>query len=144
MLVTAESCTAGLLSGAITAIPGSSDVLERGWVVYSNESKVEILGVSRELISIYGAVSEQVAHAMAEGALRKSTPYAHLAIAITGIAGPLTDGASKPVGLVHFSLAMDGQDTHNQWQNFGSIGRQEVRFASVEFSLRMILERVAT
>jgi nicotinamide-nucleotide amidase len=99
-LATVESCTGGLLSAAITAVPGSSDVFERGYVTYSNEAKTELVGVPRELILHQGAVSEDVAQAMAEGAFRKAR--VDIAVSITGIAGPGGGSAAKPVGLVHF------------------------------------------
>ena len=102
-IVTAESCTGGLVSGAICSIPGSSDVLERGFVTYSNRAKQELLGVQGDLIADLGAVSEPVARMMAEGALEASN--AHLAVAITGVAGPGGGTADKPVGLVHIAVA---------------------------------------
>ncbi len=106
-IATAESCTGGLVAGALTEITGSSDVLDRGFVTYSNDAKAAMLGVPRELISHHGAVSEEVARAMAEGALAHSG--AELAVAITGIAGPNGGSAEKPVGLVHFGCAARGR-----------------------------------
>lgn len=103
MLATAESCTGGLVSAAITSVAGSSDWFERGFVTYSNEAKTELLGVPGELIAQHGAVSEQVARAMAEGALAHSR--AHMAVSITGIAGPAGGSADKPVGTVWFAFA---------------------------------------
>lgn len=103
LVATAESCTGGLVAGALTAIAGSSAVVERGFVTYSNEAKAEMLGVPMALIGEHGAVSEAVARAMAAGALAHSR--AHLAVAVTGIAGPGGGGADKPVGLVHFAAA---------------------------------------
>src|ERR687894_2174634 len=108
-LATAESCTGGLIAGALTEVPGSSSVVERGFVTYSNEAKTELLGVPAELIARHGAVSESVARAMAEGALARSR--ADVAVAITGIAGPGGATATKPVGLVHFALARRGAPT---------------------------------
>ncbi|MGE5516672.1 MAG: CinA family protein [Bacteroidota bacterium] len=103
MLATAESCTGGLVAAALTAVPGSSAVVERGFVTYSNDAKAEMLGVPMAMIDHHGAVSEPVARAMAEGALAHSR--AHIAVAITGIAGPDGGSADKPVGLVHFAAA---------------------------------------
>jgi len=112
----AESCTGGLVSAALTAIPGSSVVVERGFVTYSNAAKTEMLGVPADLIAAEGAVSEPVARAMAEGALAHSR--AEVAVAITGIAGPGNDGSAKPVGLVHFALAAKGHPTRHQVEIF--------------------------
>ena len=141
-IVTAESCTAGLLASAITSTPGSSSVLERGWIVYSNESKIAMLGVSSDLISRHGAVSENVAHAMAEGALKMSIPNAQIGVAITGIAGPVMEHLCKPVGLVHFAVAMEGSKTLHRRKIFGNIGREAVRLASVEVALKTMLGMV--
>lgn len=102
-IATAESCTGGLLAATLTAIPGSSDVFERGWVTYSNEAKSESLGVLAELIADKGAVSLEVAQAMARGALHRS--HADVALSITGIAGPGGGTSEKPVGLVYIGLA---------------------------------------
>ncbi|HVE86049.1 MAG TPA: nicotinamide-nucleotide amidohydrolase family protein [Myxococcales bacterium] len=106
---TAESCTGGLVAAALTAIPGSSDVVDRGFVTYSNDAKEELLGVPAELLAAHGAVSEPVARAMAEGALRRSR--AQVAVAITGIAGPGGGTPDKPVGLVYLALAVAGRPT---------------------------------
>ena len=108
-LATAESCTGGLIAGALTSIAGSSDVFERGFVTYSNAAKIELLGVPAMLINMEGAVSEKVVRAMAEGALSKSA--ADLAAAVTGIAGPDGGSAAKPVGLVHIACAGTGRPT---------------------------------
>src|SRR5215469_5853263 len=107
-IVTAESCTGGLVAGAICQIPGASDIFERGFVTYSNRAKQEMLGVPGDLIADYGAVSEPVARMMAEGALAESN--AHVAVAITGIAGPGGGTRMKPVGLVHIATARANQD----------------------------------
>ncbi len=133
MLVTAESCTGGLISGLLTEIPGSSDVLERGYVTYSNAAKSSCLGVDPQLIANYGAVSEEVARAMAEGALAHSE--ADLAISVTGIAGPGGGSAEKPVGLVHFAAARKGQPTVHLEQRFGDLGRTAIRLGSVRAAL---------
>jgi nicotinamide-nucleotide amidase len=106
-IVTAESCTGGMISAALTDIPGSSDVFERGFVTYSNSAKAEMLGVKKSLITKNGAVSEQVASAMAAGALKKST--AHLSVAVTGIAGPGGGSKTKPVGLVYIATCRRGK-----------------------------------
>lgn len=134
-LATAESCTAGLIAGALTEVPGSSAVLDRGWVSYSNAAKEEMLGVDPALIDAHGAVSEEVARAMAEGALARA--QAGLAIAVTGIAGP---GGSehKPEGRVCFALA-DAGGVRAETVDFGPLGRAPVRTASVEHALRMVL-----
>lgn len=135
-IATAESCTAGLIAGLLTEIPGSSDVLERGFVTYSNASKIEMLGVQEELIANRGAVSESVARAMAEGAIRRSP--AQLAVAVTGVAGPGGGSAEKPVGLVHIAAARTGKDTLHERHLFGDIGRHEIRFVSVQAALQLL------
>jgi nicotinamide-nucleotide amidase len=135
-IATAESGTGGLVAGALTDIAGSSDVLERGFVAYSNEAKVEMLGVDEATLAAHGAVSRETAEAMAVGAIRRSV--ADLAIAITGIAGPGGGSAEKPVGLMHFAAASrDGRHAHRE-QRFGDIGRAEVRRRSVLVALEML------
>lgn len=134
-LATAESCTGGLIAGCLTAISGSSDVVERGFVTYSNEAKTELLGVAPELIARVGAVSEEVARAMAEGALTRSR--AQLSIAVTGVAGPTGGTAAKPVGLVHLAAARTGHPTRHERHLFSG-DRDAVRLASVEAALRML------
>src|SRR5208337_4806964 len=138
MIATAESCTGGLVAAALTSIAGSSDVFERGFVTYSNEAKAEMLGVDTALIAAHGAVSREVAIAMAACALRQSR--AQLSVAVTGIAGPGGGSAEKPVGLVHFAAAkaisrqaetVDFTAIHHE-ERFGDIGRGLVRAASVE------------
>ncbi|NBR52955.1 MAG: CinA family protein [Rhodobacteraceae bacterium] len=133
-IATAESCTGGLLAGALTDIPGSSDVFERGFVTYSNAAKVEMLGVDPALISAHGAVSEEVAAAMAQGALARSD--ATLAVSTTGIAGP---GGSefKPEGRVCFGIA-GPEGVSTQTIDFGALGRAKVRAAAVETALRLL------
>lgn len=139
-IATAESCTGGLVSAALTDISGSSAVLERGFVTYSNEAKIEMLGVDPSLISTYGAVSETVARAMAEGALSHSK--ADLSVAITGIAGPGGGSDAKPVGLVHFASARRGQETIHHKKLFGDIGREAVRDKAVLHALSMLIDRI--
>ena len=137
MIVTAESCTGGLISGALTDVPGSSDAVYGGFVTYANDAKVRMIGVPSALIATYGAVSEQVARAMAEGAL--NTTGVAMAIAVTGIAGPGGGTESKPVGLVHFGCATPDQ-TVVRVERFGDLGRQEVRERSVLTALDMVIE----
>ncbi|HEY1782211.1 MAG TPA: CinA family protein [Roseiarcus sp.] len=136
MVATAESCTGGLIAGLITEIPGSSTVLERGFVVYSNAAKEELLGVPAETLADYGAVSEHTAVAMAEGALRASR--AEVAVSVTGVAGPDGGTAAKPVGIVHFACARRGGPTVTRQERFGDIGRDAVRLASVRVGLELL------
>jgi len=137
MLATAESCTGGMVAAALTDIPGSSSVVERGFVPYSNAAKAESLGVAVALIEAHGAVSEAVARAMAAGALAHSR--ADLAVSVTGIAGPGGGGASKPEGLVHFACARRGGATAHARVEFGALGRGRVRAAAVRHALEMLL-----
>ncbi|WP_026362924.1 nicotinamide-nucleotide amidohydrolase family protein [Methylopila sp. M107] len=137
-IATAESCTGGLVAGALTEIPGSSEAVDRGFVTYSNLAKTQMLGVPAELIEAYGAVSEEVARAMAAGALNASG--AGLAVAITGVAGPGGGTEAKPVGLVHFAAVRRGQPAIHREKRFGDIGRAEVRGASVLVALQMLRE----
>jgi nicotinamide-nucleotide amidase len=140
-VATAESCTGGLVCGALTEIPGSSDVVERGFVTYSNAAKETMLGVPAAILERHGAVSRETAEAMAAGALSHSA--ADLTVAITGIAGPGGGSAEKPVGLVHFAAAArDGRLIHRE-KRFGDIGRSAVRAQSVAEALTM-LEALAT
>ncbi len=141
MVASAESCTGGLVAGALTEIAGSSDVVERGFVTYSYESKSEMLGVPAEMIAAHGAVSEPVARAMAEGALARSE--AQLGIAVTGVAGPGSDSQAKPAGLVHLAVAREGAATSHQKREFGDVGRDAVRRAAVAAALDLILRRLA-
>lgn len=134
-IVTAESCTGGLIAGLLTEIPGSSDVVERGFITYSDDAKQDMLGVSAELLRKHGAVSEEVARAMAEGALRHSR--AQLAVAVTGIAGPGGGSAEKPVGLVYVAVADSGGISTHEY-HFGDIGRTEVRLSTVEEALLLL------
>ena len=140
MLAVAESCTGGLVIGALTEIPGSSDVIDRGFVTYSYDAKSDMLGVPAEIIATHGAVSEPVARAMAEGALLRSR--AQIAIAVTGVAGPGSDSQVKPAGLVHFAVAQTGKGTRHEKREYGDIGRKSVRQASVEAALDLLLARL--
>jgi len=139
-LVTAESCTGGLVAAALTAVAGSSDVFERGFVTYSNRAKSELLGVPGDLIADVGAVSEPVARAMAEGALEAAS--AHVSVAVTGVAGPGGGTPLKPVGLVHFATARSNGRIEHRAERFGDIGRDEVRAASLIVALEMLRERL--
>ncbi len=138
-IVTAESCTGGLLCAALTSIAGASDVVESGFVTYSNASKMTSLGVTSDDIKSYGAVSIQVAAAMATGALARSG--AHISISITGVAGPGSSDA-KPEGMVCFALATIYREIVAQTVLFGAIGRDNVRSKSVEYALQMLTEAV--
>lgn len=139
MIATAESCTGGLIAGCLTEIAGSSAVVERGFVTYSNEAKTEMLGVPASLIADLGAVSEDVARAMAEGALARSA--ARLTVAVTGVAGPGGGSPEKPVGLVHFGCAMaDGETLHQKVIFAGD--RSDVRRETVRTALEMLLARL--
>ncbi|WP_210483012.1 CinA family protein [Microvirga antarctica] len=135
-IATAESCTGGLVAGLLTEIPGSSTVVERGFVTYSNEAKTEMLGVSSDLLTAHGAVSEPVARAMAEGALARSR--ADVAVSITGVAGPGGGSTAKPVGLVHFALAQKGQPTRSLERRYGDLGRSVVRARAVADALGLL------
>lgn len=140
-IVTAESCTGGMVAAVLTDIAGSSDVFERGFITYSNQSKTEILGVSPELIKKHGAVSQQVACAMALGALKVSS--AQLAIAITGVAGPGGGTKKKPVGVVHIAVVLKGGEVFHKRNQF--IGkRADIRKSSVKQALTMALELLVT
>jgi nicotinamide-nucleotide amidase len=136
MAATAESCTGGLIAALLTEIPGSSSVLERGFVVYSNAAKEELLAVPAQTLAKHGAVSERTARAMAEGALAQSR--AEVAVSVTGIAGPDGGTAAKPVGLVHFACARRGGPTVAREERFGDIGRDAVRLASVRVGLDLL------
>ena len=141
MIATAESCTGGLVSGALTAIAGSSAVLDRGFVTYSNEAKVEMLDVDSDLLASFGAVSESTARAMAEGAVARSR--ASIAVSVTGIAGPGGGSPQKPVGLVHFAAhGPNGQTVHLE-KRFGDIGRDAIRLESVRTALGLLTDAVS-
>lgn len=137
MIVTAESCTGGLIAGALTDVSGSSAAVHGGFVTYANGAKSAMIGVPDDLLRAHGAVSEQVARAMAEGA-RKVTGVA-ISIAVTGIAGPGGGTEGKPVGLVHFACATEA-GTVTRVERFGDIGRQQVREASIHVALDLVIE----
>lgn len=139
-LAAAESCTGGLVAAALTDIAGSSAVFERGFVTYSNDSKVELLGVSPETLAALGAVSAQTAREMALGALAHSR--ADLAVAITGIAGPGGGSAEKPVGLVHFACARRGGDVALRARRFGPLARADIRTSATLEALALLREGV--
>lgn len=136
LLATAESCTGGLIAATLTEIPGSSDVVDRGFVTYSNAAKTDLLGVPAPLIEEVGAVSEEVARAMAKGALARSN--ADVTIAVTGVAGPGGGSEEKPVGLVHFAAARTGKPTLHKECRFGDIGRSEIRLESVAAAFSLV------
>ena len=140
-IATAESCTGGLVAATLTDIAGSSDVFERGFVTYSNAAKRKMLGVKAHTLETQGAVSEEVAREMAEGALMQSS--ASLAVSITGIAGP---GGSehKPEGRVCFGLAVRGKPTHFETVEFGPLGRAEVRQAATAHAIALLLKVAST
>ena len=141
VLATAESCTGGLVSALITDVAGSSAVLERGFVTYSNTAKQEMLGVDADLLAREGAVSRSVALAMASGALDRSR--ADIAVSVTGIAGPGGGSAAKPVGLVHFGCAGPrGRSVHVE-RRFPADGRGAIRLASVEQALTLLEQAVS-
>lgn len=139
-VATAESCTGGLIAGLLTEIPGSSDVVERGFVTYSNEAKAEMIAVPIELIRRHGAVSAEVATAMAAGALGRSR--ADIAVAVTGVAGPGGGSPEKPVGLVHFGAVRSGGPALHHEARFGDLGRSGIRIATVRQALVMLRQLV--
>jgi nicotinamide-nucleotide amidase len=139
-IVTAESCTGGLLAGLLTEIPGSSDVVERGFVTYSNEAKHDLVGVPLEVLRAKGAVSAETARAMAMGALCRAS--ADVAVSVTGIAGPGGATPDKPVGLVYFGLAAVGDPPSHSRRVFGG-DRGGVRLSSVREALSLLSEKVA-
>ncbi len=141
MIATAESCTGGLIAGALTEVPGSSTVFERGFVTYSNEAKTELVGVPADLIARHGAVSGEVARAMAHGAITHSR--AQLAVAVTGVAGPGGGSAQKPVGLVWFGLAMQGREPVSSKQVFADEGRSHIRNEAVAEALSLLQDAVS-
>lgn len=135
-IATAESCTGGLIAATLSEIPGASRVLERGFVTYTNEAKVEMIGVDPLLIERVGAVSPEVVISMAEGAVAHSR--ADMAVAVTGLAGPDGGTPAKPIGLVYLAVAVRGEPTSHRECRFGSIGRSEIRAAAVLASLAML------
>jgi nicotinamide-nucleotide amidase len=136
-IATAESCTGGMISAALTEIAGSSDVFERGFVTYSNDAKMEMLGVNAETLTKFGAVSEEVATEMAVGALKRS--HTDISVSVTGIAGP---GGSehKPEGRVCFGLAVKNSDPVSSTVEFGALGRNNVRMQTVEHALNALFD----
>lgn len=135
-LVTAESCTGGLICGLLTEVPGSSHVLERGYVTYSDEAKIELLGVSRVSLDSLGAVSADVASAMAVGALKAS--LADISVAVTGIAGPAGGTVLKPVGLVYIAAQRKGKRVTGREYRFGNASRREIRLAAIFEALSLV------
>jgi len=136
LVATAESCTAGLVAGTLTEVPGTSSILDRGFITYSNEAKHDMLGVSRDILDKHGAVSRETAEAMARGVLGHSR--VHLAVSVTGIAGPDGGSAEKPVGLVHFAAASRSGKLVHVEKRYGNIGRSQVRKESVLQAFRML------
>ncbi len=134
-IATAESCTGGLIGGLFTEIPGSSAVFERGFVTYSNHAKIEVLGVSKDIVKTHGAVSEEAVRAMAEGAITHSR--AQLSCGVSGVAGPGPAG-SKPAGLVHMAASFKDKGTIHRKMEYGDIGRTEVRLATVRDALALM------
>lgn len=139
-LVTAESCTGGLIAALLTELPGASDVFERGFVTYSNTAKTQMIGVDAGLIATHGAVSREVALAMAAGALVHS--LADVSVAVTGLAGPGGGSATKPVSLVHIAAARTGASPIHREFRFGDIGRNEIRLKSVMAALDAVRQIV--
>jgi nicotinamide-nucleotide amidase len=136
MVSTAESCTGGLIAGALTEVPGSSAVVDRGFVTYTNTAKMEMLGVQEATLVGFGAVSEETARQMVHGALFRSN--ASMAVAVTGIAGPRGGSVEKPVGLVHLAAKSRNGDLIHRKMLYGDIGRGQVRLATVKTALAMI------
>lgn len=141
LLATAESCTGGLIAASLTDIGGSSDVVDRGFITYSNEAKHAMLGIPMEVIAAHGAVSQEVALAMAAGALKHSR--AGIAVAVTGVAGPGGGSAAKPVGLVWFGVALKGQAPQAVHHVFPDRGRANIRQNAVETALDLVLKTLA-
>ncbi|MCS5606333.1 MAG: CinA family protein [Alphaproteobacteria bacterium] len=139
-VATAESCTGGLIAGCLTEIAGSSDVVDRGFVTYSNEAKNVMLDVPMRLIERHGAVSESVARTMAEGALAHS--FAVLSVAVTGVAGPGNGTAEKPIGLVHLACAKRGGETRHREERYGDLGRSAIREATIRTAMEMLMEQL--
>ena len=138
-IATAESCTGGLVAGLLTEIPGSSDVLEQGWVTYSDDAKRRELGVPEDTLRMFGAVSEATARAMAHGALSRAQVDA--TVSVTGIAGPGGGTIEKPVGLVHFAVARRGREIVHEERRFGFLSRHEIRMQSVEAALNLLRQQ---
>lgn len=141
-IATAESCTGGLIAALLTEIPGSSAVVGRSFITYSNRAKHEILGVEADLLRAHGAVSEEVVHAMATNTFNMTS--AHLTIAVSGIAGPGGGSPEKPAGTVHMATYQEDGGIVPIKQSFGDIGRTEVRLATVDAAMDMLLARLHT
>lgn len=139
-LATAESCTGGLIAATLTDVPGASNVFDRGFITYSNQSKTELLGVSAELIEQHGAVSEQVAREMAQGAVARAKTS--IAVSVTGVAGPDGGTEEKPVGLVHIACARHEHPTLHTKCLFGPLTRQQIRQATVEAAFALIVQQI--
>ncbi len=139
-VVTAESCTGGLVAAAICSIPGASDVFERGFITYTNRAKEEMLGIPGDMIADFGAVSEPVARMMAEGALNNSR--AHIAVAITGVAGPGGGSPMKPVGTVHIATARSTAGIRHRHEAFDGETRLDVQMAAVAVALQMMRDAI--
>jgi nicotinamide-nucleotide amidase len=137
MIATAESCTGGLIAGSLTEISGSSAVVDRGFVTYTNQAKVDLIGVSESTLQTFGAVSRETALQMAHGALLRSNAQA--AVAVTGIAGPGGGSDEKPVGLVHLALTTRSGYIDHREMRYGEIGRDQVRLATVRTALDMFM-----
>ena len=142
MVATAESCTGGLIAGALTDIAGSSAVVDRGFVTYTNHAKIDMLGVKSATLDAFGAVSKETALQMVHGALFRSR--ASFAVAVTGIAGPGGGSAEKPVGLVHLAVKSRAGHVLHREMRYGDIGREQVRMATVRTALEMILDAAQT
>lgn len=142
MIATAESCTGGLIAGALTEIAGSSAVVDRGFVTYTNQAKMDLIGVSAATLDAFGAVSKETALQMAHGALMRSG--AEVAVAVTGIAGPGGGSAEKPVGLVHLALKTRSGLIDHREMRYGEIGRDQVRLATVRTALEMLAAAAQT
>jgi nicotinamide-nucleotide amidase len=140
-IVTAESCTGGLVASAICSVPGASEVFERGFITYSNRAKQELLGVPGDLIADMGAVSEPVARMMAEGALEASN--AHVSVAVTGIAGPGGGTRMKPVGTVHIATARSNQALMHREEFFQLPEREDIQMAAVQSALQALRDRIS-
>ncbi|MFB9952689.1 CinA family protein [Rhizobium puerariae] len=138
MVATAESCTGGLIAGALTEISGSSAVVDRGFVTYTNQAKTDLIGVTEATLVAHGAVSRETALQMVHGALFRSRAW--VAVAVTGIAGPGGGSAEKPVGLVHLAARSRSGTILHREMRYGDIGRTEVRLATVRTALELLAE----
>lgn len=141
LIATAESCTGGLIIGCLTEVAGSSAIVDRGFITYTNEAKHQVLGIGQELLERHGAVSQAVAQAMAQGALARSDAQA--AVAVTGVAGPGGGSAEKPVGLVHLACALAGGALEHREMRYGELSRREIREATIATAFEMLLAAAA-